>query len=270
MGEFSRAFNSMTQQLRDSFAAIEERNRVIAGGEGTFGSPPPQRPARAGRRRAEGHRDERAPVLRRRDGPLLRPRGVHEDLGLDRAARADRGAQRDLHALRRDHGAARLRAHQDDRRRLPRRVRHARAERRTHARTMVTAAVEMLGSMRRHAAAWPIRIGIHSGPLVGGIVGVKKYIYDVFGDTINTASRMETMSEPMRINVSEATWELAAGRLLVRRARARRGQGQGRDADVLRRGLTRPRDRYVWVRPRKSPVRVSTLSISPGRMCSGT
>ncbi|MFH1530852.1 MAG: protein kinase [Pseudomonadota bacterium] len=56
--------------------------------------------------------------------------------------------------------------------------------------------------------SWKIRMGLHSGSVVGGIVGVKKYIYDVFGDTINTASRMENMSEPMRINLSEATWTL--------------------------------------------------------------
>jgi len=50
---------------------------------------------------------------------------------------------------------------------------------------------------------WQTRIGIHSGKLVGGVVGVRKYIYDIFGDTINVASRMEFHSEIMRINVSE-------------------------------------------------------------------
>jgi class 3 adenylate cyclase len=55
---------------------------------------------------------------------------------------------------------------------------------------------------------WKIRIGLHSGKVVGGIVGVRKYIYDVFGDTINTSSRMESNSEPMRINVSETTYNL--------------------------------------------------------------
>jgi class 3 adenylate cyclase len=55
---------------------------------------------------------------------------------------------------------------------------------------------------------WKIRIGIHSGRVVGGIVGVRKYIYDVFGDTINTTSRMESSSEPMKINISETTYNL--------------------------------------------------------------
>lgn len=55
---------------------------------------------------------------------------------------------------------------------------------------------------------WKIRVGIHSGPVVGGIIGIKKYIYDVFGDTINTASRMESNSEPMLINLSKYTYQL--------------------------------------------------------------
>ncbi len=51
-------------------------------------------------------------------------------------------------------------------------------------------------------------MGIHTGRVTGGVVGVKKYIYDVFGDTVNTASRMESNSEPMRINVSDRTYEI--------------------------------------------------------------
>jgi len=79
-----------------------------------------------------------------------------------------------------------------------------------HAENMAQAALEIrhyLEERNGHSEIkWKIRIGIHSGKVVGGIVGVRKYIYDVFGDTINTASRMESHSEPMRINVSETTY----------------------------------------------------------------
>jgi adenylate cyclase len=51
---------------------------------------------------------------------------------------------------------------------------------------------------------WGVRIGLHIGPLVAGIVGVRKLAYDVWGDTVNTASRIESAGEPGRINVSRA------------------------------------------------------------------
>jgi class 3 adenylate cyclase len=53
-----------------------------------------------------------------------------------------------------------------------------------------------------------LRIGIHTGPVVAGIVGVKKYAYDIWGDTVNLAARMESSSEAGRINISGATYSL--------------------------------------------------------------
>jgi class 3 adenylate cyclase len=53
------------------------------------------------------------------------------------------------------------------------------------------------------AAEWQVRIGLHVGPIVAGIVGVSRFAYDVWGDTVNVASRLESTSEPGRIHVSE-------------------------------------------------------------------
>src|SRR5207245_9609586 len=51
------------------------------------------------------------------------------------------------------------------------------------------------------------RIGIHTGPAVAGVIGVKKFIYDVWGDTVNTASRMESHGIPGRVQVTQAVYE---------------------------------------------------------------
>jgi class 3 adenylate cyclase len=85
----------------------------------------------------------------------------------------------------------------------------------THASDTVKAALEIQQFMnnlkaRKEAAgqiAFDIRIGIHTGPVVAGIVGVKKFQYDIWGDTVNTASRMESSGETGKINISGPVWE---------------------------------------------------------------
>ncbi|MBK7554405.1 MAG: adenylate/guanylate cyclase domain-containing protein [Flavobacteriales bacterium] len=56
--------------------------------------------------------------------------------------------------------------------------------------------------------AFEMRVGIHTGPVVAGIVGVKKFAYDIWGDTVNIASRMESSGEVGQVNISEATYQL--------------------------------------------------------------
>jgi len=81
-----------------------------------------------------------------------------------------------------------------------------------HARDVVRAALDiqefMAARMQAHPTAFGIRLGVHSGAVVAGIVGVKKFAYDIWGDTVNTAARMEQHSETGRINISFCSFEL--------------------------------------------------------------
>ena len=80
-----------------------------------------------------------------------------------------------------------------------------------HALNVCRAAIEIvqfIDQRKKAGGVFEIRIGIHSGAVIAGIVGVKKYAYDIWGDTVNMAARMEQNSEPGKINISESTYDI--------------------------------------------------------------
>jgi adenylate cyclase len=81
-----------------------------------------------------------------------------------------------------------------------------------HAHCLAHMALDMLDAVREHGAVgslgFELRIGINSGPVVAGVIGRKRFLYDLWGDAVNTAGRMQTDGTPGRIQITRATYEL--------------------------------------------------------------
>jgi len=89
----------------------------------------------------------------------------------------------------------------------------------TNAIDVVSAAIEIQRWMISQNNKWSLRIGIHSGPVTAGVVGDKKFAYDIWGDTVNTASRMESSGEAGKINISGVTHQLIKDTLMTNDSR---------------------------------------------------
>ena len=85
-----------------------------------------------------------------------------------------------------------------------------------HVYKMIKAAIEIQQFIEKNnrsreekgLESWEVRIGVHTGPVVAGVVGKKKYAYDIWGSTVNIASRMESNGVPGRVNISAYTYEI--------------------------------------------------------------
>jgi adenylate cyclase len=101
-----------------------------------------------------------------------------------------------------------------------------------HARRAALLALDMRDAVANSPIggqpACELRIGINSGPVVAGVIGTKRFLYDLWGDAVNTASRMESQSTPGEIQITRATYELLKDEFVCRRRGTILVKGKGR------------------------------------------
>jgi class 3 adenylate cyclase len=100
-----------------------------------------------------------------------------------------------------------------------------------HAEAVADMALDMRGAvasrLRATGSLLTVRIGINTGPVIAGVIGTKKFIYDLWGDTVNIASRMESLGAPAGIQVTTATYERLRDRYLFERRGTVQVKGKG-------------------------------------------
>lgn len=110
-------------------------------------------------------------------------------------------------------------------------------ERPDHAEAVADMALDMLRELARfnakHEADLRLRIGINTGPVVAGVVGTKKFIYDLWGDAVNTASRMESHGIPDAIQVTAETYEILKDKYILEERGAIEVKGKGQMTTYL-------------------------------------
>jgi adenylate cyclase len=110
------------------------------------------------------------------------------------------------------------------------------APRSDHAESIADLALEMGAEVERCAGEsgvpLQVRVGIDTGPVIAGVIGRAKFSYDLWGDTVNTASRMESHGLPGEIQVTDRAYEPTSRPLRIERAGGDRGQGEGADDDL--------------------------------------
>ncbi len=110
-----------------------------------------------------------------------------------------------------------------------------------HALKIVKAAIDIRNYIREYnklGGLFKIRMGIHSGSVIAGIVGSKKFAYDIWGDTVNTAARMEQNSETDKVNISESTFALIEGKFNC----TYRGEVEAKNKGLMRMYFAEPLD----------------------------
>jgi class 3 adenylate cyclase len=78
--------------------------------------------------------------------------------------------------------------------------------------TLIRCGSDMIREVAGHPSGWQVRIGIHVGPVMAGVVGATQFQFDVFGDTVNLAARLQGLAKPGGVVLSEAAWRAVAGR----------------------------------------------------------